>query len=665
MPLIKARVRTDIKYLLQYLDLAKLAQGICSNVRAVGEHVEYEADTWISASLLTRELNELSQQLMDSYKHTPGPESYDPYLADALRQTTISTLLVSAGLASDRFEQNEIKGFVRFHELPDIAQASVPLKVVHFDVHSGALSFHHPMHYTLSWLVQHGKHSWHTIKLLQEFANELVAKFQANKDSNNHIRLHELYETGEDALLALFDYPLRVGAWLAQMRVNLWIRNGMSLKHQMSQYRSASHRDVGYHRDIVLLQTALITINPERVLASMIDRYGLVPWLCGRRAYVPEIDTGKIFDIAEDFLYLLINLLSDRDHFVEQADETKPDTHTTRRDIAHVLCFKPLSYSDIVGRMTRKTHEKEGFAEALKDMTTYKPPEGLSDSGLFELKPDCLAEIDPYNFNFSRNQRDEAENVYKKWMAKKLGKKPEDVVLEPKLRPIDSEAFKGLCRVTQTNLFTTTIYCMLQHVMDMSLVESSGVLTGKLETFLSTALHLTLIATIEDETVESIADSTRSNSFVTNACSVWKNGMSIVHLLNLMWTVEALQTCRSKIKHIVKLFNTKSPTNFQAIIATMDRPFSDANLGIDTPTNADSDFEAKKKQAMERKAKIMAQMQAQQKSFMINQGLADWADDDMSDVEDDIPTSTESRSWKFPSGVCIQCREETNDQRFY
>src|SRR5256714_12268915 len=75
-------------------------------------------------------------------------------------------------------------------------------------------------------------------------------------------------------------------------------------------------------------------------------------------------------------------------------------------------------------------------------------------------------------------------------------------------------------------------------------------------------------------------------------------------------------------------------------------------------------MEARKKQALERKAKVMAQFQQQQQSFMDNQGMLDW-DDDLSESETETQSTKETNKWKYPSGVCMQCREETNDSRIY
>ncbi|KAK5949073.1 E3 ubiquitin-protein ligase ubr1 [Knufia fluminis] len=663
IPYIRDRVRVEKQYLMQYLDLAKLSQGICPNVRAVGEHVEYETDAWISASLLTREINKLCRQLTEAYQGSGSTIGIDEHLTDAIRQTTNTTLVVCSGLDFQRFEQSEIKDVINFHEVGPFANGLQPFKTINFVIEKGTLSFHHPLHYTMSWLLENGKDTSHTIKVLQDTAAELVARFNATAQQNPTTKLHLLYETGEDALLCLFDYPLRVCAWLAQMRANMWIRNGMSLRHQMNQYKSVTYRDVGHHRDLFLLQTAFVACSAERMLASMIDRFGLVPWVCGRFESTSDADEGQLVDIAEDFVYLLINILSDRDNLSSSMEDKEAQLSILRKDIAHTLCFKPLSYSDLTNRLTERAQDHEQLQEVLESMTSFRAPEGLSDSGLFELKPEYLQELDPYNSHFSKNQRDEAENIYKNWMAKKSNKKPEDIVLEPKLNPIKCQAYANLCAVIHTPLFSTMLYFMLSHVVTKQ-GTAPNVSASRAESFLHNALHLTLVATIEDPSVE---DETVSSqvSFLKNALTQQHgdHGSTIVTALHKIWLAEEFSSCRSKVRHILRIFHRQWPRLFDE--ATRDIDFPAARLDTASPANLDVDMEAKKKQAAERKARIMAQMQQQQQSFMTNQGMADWGDDDMSDTESEIPESTETRLWKFPSGVCIQCREETNDSRFY
>jgi E3 ubiquitin-protein ligase UBR1 len=88
------------------------------------------------------------------------------------------------------------------------------------------------------------------------------------------------------------------------MKAGMWVRNGLSLRHQMSTYRGVSQRDLAHHRDIFLLQTALVTCSPKRVLASMIDRFGMVDWMKGSYVLRPGYEDTQLVDVAEDLIHL-------------------------------------------------------------------------------------------------------------------------------------------------------------------------------------------------------------------------------------------------------------------------------------------------------------------------------------------------------------------------
>ncbi|KPI39910.1 E3 ubiquitin-protein ligase ubr11 [Cyphellophora attinorum] len=630
---VQVEVRSDTRYLSQYLDLMKLLQGICPNIRAVGDHVEYETDTWISASMLTKESNKLCRTFAETFKVQPGTGN-DAVFAAIFAAAGVA-MINSLGLERKRFEQNEIKQLVQFHQTTH--------RVVDFAVAQGALSFHHPLHYTLSWLLEIAKDSARCVQELKASAENVVVSIRKAPLRGKDEEIKSIISTGEDALLAMFDYPLRVCAWLAQMKANMWVRNGMSLRHQMGQYKSVSYRDVAHQRDLFLLQTALVTCDPSRLLASMVDRFGLTSWMSNGFSPLPDCDDTQMVELAEDFIYLLINLLSDRDGLT--TSPTDPDSSLTviRKEIAHCLCFKALSYSELWNRLTERVQEHPRFQEILETMTRYRPPEGLHDTGLFELKEEYLQELDPYNSHFSKNQRDEAESIYKKWLGKKSNKDPEDVVLEPKLHPITSEAYKSLAAVSQCELFTSAIYQCLSFVAT-GYQGRTGVTATRAESFLQIVLQLALIATLEDHTAEQI-QSPQAAGFIHIAGNVSLSTereppSTVVRLLHKIWLIDEYSACRSKIRHILRLFNQKKPNAFRA--ATQDLEFPMGRFDTASPANLESEIEAKKRQAAERKARVMAQFQQQQQSFMDNQDGFDWEDEQLDDPDLELPTSTES-----------------------
>lgn len=656
---VQHRVRTEGQYLSQFLDLVKLSQGICPNVRAVGEHVEYETDTWISASILMREINRLCRQFSEAFRNLE-PDSGE-LLLRAIKVATVTAVVHSAGVERARFEQAEIKEHVRFKTLPwfdfecDQSGQCSRHRVVDFVVERGSISFHHALHYTLSWLLECGR------EVSRDLMRDVL--LGAAKYANDNY-IYDALLSPEDLLLSMFDYPLRVCAWLAQMKAGMWVRNGLSLKHQMNQYRGVSSRDFAYYRDMFMLQTALVTCDSSRVLASIADRFGVVDWMA--KDYMrPGYDEAHVLDVVEDFAHLLVILLTDRTCLTAVNDSDDMMRDNIRRDVAHVLCFKPLSFSDLSTRLSDKLLDSDLFQPVLDEIADFRPPEGLNDTGTFELKSDYMDLVDPYSAHYTKNQRDEAETVYKEWMAKKTGKKAADIVFEPKLRPITGGVFSDLSSFSTTSLFAQIVHQCLDYVT-VAKHCTPIIPSTRVETFLQVVLHLILAAALEDNTDEDDMDES-SPSFVSNALSKTRatreGDLALVGLLEKISMMSEFAACGPKIRHILKRFWQKRPNAYTSATAALKFPFD--RIDTNSPAiDTDNEKETRKRQALERQAKVMAHFQQQQQNFMDNQGGIDWGDD-FSDAESEPETGPESKAWKYPSGTCILCQEETNDSRLY
>ena len=669
-PHVQERLRTEDRYMMQFLDLVKLHQGICPNTRAIGEHVEYETDSWISASLVTREINRLCRQFSESFRNLKEQDSL--YLFKAIRLAAKSVIVNSIGAERARFNQSEIKEEVRFKTLSDFEfePAGRTFEVVKFVVEEQPISFHHALHYTLSWLIECGKTM--QIDQLRALLTFSTGELLVKPRSMGRKSMPKKDYSSEDHLAAAFDYPLRVCAWLAQMKAGMWVRNGLSLRHQAGTYRGFQQRDVSHHRDIFLLQTALVVCDPSRVLASMIDRFGMEKWAKGIFEQKSKAqDDIQHLDVVEDMVHLLIVLLSDRTSLMPTDDEAGVHAHSMRRDITHVLCFKPLSFNDIMQKLPDKFQEQEDFHKVLDEMTTFKPPEGISDVGTFELKPEFIEDIDPYIAHYNKNQREESENAYRRLMAKKTGKSIEDIVYEPKLRPITSGVFAGLAGVTSTGMFAQIIYYSLLYTLVAQKL-TPNVPSTRLETFLQVALHLILIAISEEKATEqdasepsfiglAFSQQARSN-FMTDA----PLAKTILSLLNLISTKEEFKACHPKITLILKRMRQKRPHSFSIAFQALGLSIDRINTSSPAVHSADEERERKKLAAMERQAKVMAQFQAQQKSFMENQGGFNWGEvEDLEEDEDIAPTEEHRNHWKYPTGTCILCQEDTDDRRLY
>ncbi|KAI0540764.1 hypothetical protein GGR58DRAFT_459881 [Xylaria digitata] len=667
-PHVQERMRTEERYLLQFLDLVKLHQGICPNVRAIGEHVEYETDSWIGASLMTREINRLCRLLAGSFRYLPEQDSL--YLSRAIRLTAKLVIVNSIGAERARFTQSEIKDETRFKTLTDFEFAGENTKydVVKFVVEEQPISFHHALHSTLSWLIECGKHmSTQQLKSILSFtAQELKMKPRSMGRKSLPKRDH----VPEDYLMAAFDFPLRVCTWLAQIKAGMWVRNGISLRHQAMTYRNIVTRDVTHARDIFLLQTAMVVCDPARVLASIIDRFGMEKWVKG--IYGTAQDATQHLDVVEDMIHLLIVLLSDRTSLIPTTDEQQTHLMTLHRDITHILCFRPLSFNEISNKLPEKFQEHEDFHRVLNEVATFKHPEGVSDVGTFELKPQFIEDIDPYVAHYNKNQREESEAAYRKWMAKTTGKPAEEIVYEPKLRPIETGAFVGLAEFTSTGLFGQIIYYALLYPLVAAQFTPKVPFT-RVETFLQVVLHLILIAISEDKSNDS--EFGGSNSFVQIALTTRARSnfmvespaaKTIVSLLDLLSTKEEFKACHPKIGLILKRMRQRSPQHFDTAYLRLGIPLDRIDTASPANThNAEEERERNKRAALDRQAKVMAQFQQQQKSFLEMQGDIDWGEEDLEELEDAEPMEERKNFWKYPRGTCILCQEETDDGRLY
>lgn len=670
-PQVQERLRSELRYMMQFLDLVKLHQGIGPNVRAVVEHVEYEADSWITASLVTRQINTQAKGLTEAFKDCPPDEMH--HLQRVIRFVTKTVIINSIGAERHRFKQAEIKDEVQFKTLGDFEFESddASFDVVKFVVEKDSISFHHALHYTLSWLIECGKSmpASDMRTLLSFTAQELKAKPRLM----GKLHFPKKEYTAEDYLMAAFDYPLRVCVWLAQIKANMWVRNGISLRHQATTYRGVGQRDVSHHRDIFLLQTAMVVCNPSRVLASIIDRFGMEGWVKGLFELKSEAqDDNQHLDVVEDMIHLLIVLLSDRSCLIVSNDEPDLRVLAMKRDITHVLCFKPLSFSEICTKLPEKYQEQDDFQEVLDEMATFKPPEGVSDVGTFELRPEFIEEIDPYIAHYNKNQREESEMAYRKKMAKKTGKSVDEIVYEPKHRPIPSGLFENLAGFTRTGVFAQIVHYSLLYPL-VAPKFTPTVPATRLETFLQVILHLVLIAINEDKTSEEDPHADLSTSFVHTALTRTARGAfmldttnsrTIISMLHMLSTKEEFKSAHPKIALVLRRLKQHRPQSFEVAFSRLGVSVDRIDTASPANISADEERERRKKAALSRQARVMAQFQQQQKSFLETQGDIDWGSDiDEDDEEDQL--EDRSHNWKYPTGTCILCQEEADDKRLY
>ncbi|KAF7331631.1 E3 ubiquitin-protein ligase [Mycena kentingensis (nom. inval.)] len=303
--------------------------GVGPNRRAVTSHVEYENDAWISVFNVTLSLGRVIKVFGEAFG---GRRATTANLLTAISIVLHHILIVCApaGAGSDGDVSNAESARVDFHQVAFgsgsgspaasdlLLSAETPIpsisrknySIVKFDVSSGAVSFHHSLHWLLAELLKHVEvldpaYPGATLGLPSSFGSSSSFGGTGTAASDmegglsgvfgrlllkcgsvgNSWGRGQTWPGGQKAtlmsedswrkMLVLLDFPLRVLAMIAQIRTGLWVRNGFVIRGQLLHYRDFMLRELCYDQDLFILQASLVILDCDTVFVTILDRFGV------------------------------------------------------------------------------------------------------------------------------------------------------------------------------------------------------------------------------------------------------------------------------------------------------------------------------------------------------------------------------------------------------
>ncbi|KAJ2792749.1 E3 ubiquitin-protein ligase ubr1, partial [Coemansia guatemalensis] len=389
--------------------------------------------------------------------------------------------------------------------------------------------------------------------------------------------------------------------------------------------------------------------------------------------------------MVEEFLNVLIVLVSER-----HVATGKNTLDMARREIVHG-CLSSISYSELSKKIPERLAENTEFDNLLQQMADFRGPTGIMDFGQYELKDEYLDEVDPYFIHYSRNQREEIEEVLRERLRKRMRKNTDgasDVVdySPPKLETVRFGPFQRIGMALHTPLACQVLFYALLHA-----THTSGDLLS--ETMVDEALHLIVIA-LEDGQHGAVAREI-GMSDSSGRGGLWKYALeqgypagrgTPMNLLGLVLTLglkPEMKQWKNKLDYIYQLFRKGGPR----IVSCIDDYYAKLEatpMGSRVLKSAAEEAKAaerKKQAAKARQAAIMAEFASQQQSFMSQYGdeFAELTDDESLDEHgaadalagaDDKGKSADTQRvhqplWSAPCGACIVCQEECDGLRPY
>ncbi|KAF8910386.1 hypothetical protein CPB85DRAFT_1413971 [Mucidula mucida] len=585
-------------FIVQFAKTCQLFMCVNPNKRAATSHVEYETDAWISVFNVTLSLSRVIKVYGEAFQHASTAE-----LVSAIGAVVHHILMVCT-LAEDRPSLDRTKYLpILFHK---VWFGDTCYEVIKFDVAEGWTSFHHSLHWLLAEL-------WKHVGLLGEE--------QLREVGMTGVRDVMLRQASEQAVLTVIDFPLRVLAMIAQIRTGLWVRNGFAIRGQLLHYRDFMLRELCYDQDIFMLQIALAVLDPNTVIVTILERFGLVGYFSGATLH-PLYEGSQLASMVEEVLYIFITILS------EASSANKlPVSTQIRREIIHALALGPCSYTDLVKRVAERLVEDVSFEKVLMEVATFRSPESITDTGVYELKDQVFDEVNPFFYHYSRNKREEVEIILLNRLRKKTGTSEPVIIPEP--IGITEGPFAIMASTFESEALLQVMFYAVYNVL--AATEETGEAPPSAEAILDQGLHLIMLALVERGTIFSHLCPVKS--FEEDRC--------LVDVLCTLEFHEKYKAYKPRVGWILTQMAFHVPEEVQSR-----RHIPDISLA---PVDADG---MKKRAAKARQEAIMKQMKAQQASFAINFDDVDDEDDDMMlDDTQDQPISY---------GTCIVCQEDLN-----
>ncbi|GAB1525865.1 E3 ubiquitin-protein ligase ubr1 [Rhizoctonia solani] len=591
-PPVQLHVATSQEPLIHVLKLCKLFFGANAQRRAASSHVEYETDAWISVFNASLSLVRIVRAVGEAFQKGSTSD-----LVRAI-ETVTHHILVICTLSEPHLDPSKYS--VKWHQ---VQLGSKEYQVLQFDVASEWVSFHHSLHWLLAELLKHEE-------LLEE--DKLKSVKGLTEPTLRGVVLKNMSPKGA---LTVLDFPLRVIAMVAQIRCGLWVRNGFAIRGQLLHYRDFMLRELCYDSDVFLLQAFLTILDPDLVLVTTLDRFGLLEYFNGALTH-PLYDSVALPAMVEEYLYVLITVLSEHSR-----------TTPVRREIVHGLALGPCSYTELTKRVAERLADESAFDAALRSVANFD-----SNQGKYELRTECYDEVNPFFFHYTRNRREEVDLILRKRLDPK---NPGQAIIEPRPLGLESGPYVGLTNLWERETLLRIVYFSLWGMV--GILERAGPTPPpSADAVLDQSLHLIMLGIVEQPVRWArLAAETKISDPETN------NEQTLIELLCSLENKERFKPLEARVGWCLDKFMAHIPEAIQA-----------HRVVKEDTVSAEDRERAKKAAARARQDAIMKQFAAAQKTFLETNSFDGESDED---EDEDLP-APENGGGGF--GSCIVCQEE-------
>ncbi|CCE65841.1 hypothetical protein TPHA_0N00600 [Tetrapisispora phaffii CBS 4417] len=502
--------------------------------------------------------------------------------------------------------------------------------VINFKVGVDTQHFLNPMSYLFKFIIQ-----WSICGRYTELEPHI-------KES---INLGELFADKQKCLY-ISESALCTMVLVGQINVGFWVRNGAPILHQMKIYTKNNLREFTYFSDLFNIQFSMCYADASDFMVTYLMRWGLKNWSNGIPiGDYPEYETTV--QIVYQSTLLLIQLLTDVRALIMSSSMDGFDK-TMKNEIIHAVCFQPCTYNDILNSIADYITKHPSFDLYLKEFTTYSPPSGLHDEGIFTLKEEYIADVDPYYIGLAQGKRYEAEKL-KSLNTSNDGNndyKSTFIAAKNVSHLLKGSQFSNLYAITSTNVFGM----FLKNTLDY-------IIKNKHEHLLQVIIHLIHVCVVNN--IEAFMRIFWREYAIVNpeSCHYHSIGSNLYYFLSQ----EFFSNSQGEIREIFRYISKAAPhINIYGYLQEQTPSFKEEILWkLDKGNVATMSEKAKKKErAKLRQKKLLKRLAKQQKKFIENN---ESVESSKTESKNTLIEDSSGYRWEYPDDTCVFCKMDKEE----
>ncbi|KAH9567596.1 hypothetical protein CY35_03G035000 [Sphagnum magellanicum] len=413
----------------------------------------------------------------------------------------------------------------------------------------------------------------------------------------------------EEEVLDLLDLPLRIAAWMVQIRAQEWEDVSEDFYRLELIYRGSFWHDQSWDMDVLLLQFCAVAKEKmeHAIVLRMADHFHLQDLVTSpaTRDRMSRLSPSYI----QDFLRLILLVVRDR------RNTGMNELDALRYNVIQWLCVRDQTYSQLCRALSAIPLDHQKLSATLENVAQFHQPK-VQEQGYYQLKPELWKEFDPLFAHFYLSELEEAQE-----RAVHVGKLRHywRIGLPHKAAP----PYNRLTNLLHTQACHQLLWNVLNHVTFLVKKEKSAT-AG--ETLGVTALQMMEIAVRDRLQVQPpsaapqpfgfhpndilVNIKTRPGKFLVEL-STWKpESSSMYDLLQELQSLNNAHRLADYAQHIIQLLHS-FPTYFGA-----EQGHSKVYNPPQHQVQDDIAEHAWQRLKKERQAAILARMSAQQKAFL-------------------------------------------------